>query len=339
MGDSDAKKYFEKALNYYKEKKFDLVEENLEFASKLAPDRISILENLVSIYFLNKKFTKSKKVIDRLKELGVENNKIDEIKFYVLKKLSKFDELFLFLKKKNYFKNINKKIFIISKLLYPSFFNDNKEIEKFRNNLIQNVNELDREENLNLSLDGDMIEPPIFNLSYDQHENLDLNTKIVKIFRKIYPGLNQSFKNKNENKKKIDVLFTGQINNYRKKIFSNIDKKIHVESILNYKTRDKLYNDSKILICLSKNNFQNKSSTNRTFLAIKKNIIPLIQKCLNEDQLDSFAFISETKYLNSNINKILNNYEKYYSIFQKKRYLALKKYNANKFEKKLKSFF
>ena len=339
MGDSDAKKYFEKALNYYKEKKFDLVEENLELALKLAPDRISILENLVSIYFLNKKFTKSKKVIDRLKELGVENNKIDEIKFYVLKKLSKFDELFLFLKKKNYFKNINKKIFIISKLLYPSFFKDNKEIEEFRNNLIQNVNELDREENLKLSLDGDMIEPPIFNLSYDQHENLDLNTKIVKIFRKIYPGLNQSFKNKNENKKKIDVLFTGQINNYRKKIFSNIDKKIHVESILNYKTRDKLYNDSKILICLSKNNFQNKSSTNRTFLAIKKNIIPLIQKCLNEDQLDSFAFISETKYLNSNINKILNNYEKYYSIFQKKRYLALKKYNANKFEKKLKSFF
>ncbi len=167
---------------------------------------------------------------------------------------------------------------------------------------------------------------------------------ICKKFKKKYifiPHLfdKKNFKNKNENKKKIDVLFTGQINNYRKKIFSNIDKKIHVESILNYKTRDKLYNDSKILICLSKNNFQNKSSTNRTFLAIKKNIIPLIQKCLNEDQLDSFAFISETKYLNSNINKILNNYEKYYSIFQKKRYLALKKYNANKFEKKLKSFF
>ena len=229
MSDIDAKKFFEKALEFYKVKKFDLVEENLELALKLAPDRISILENLVSIYFLNKKFTKSKKVIDRLKELGVENNKIDEIKFYVLKRLSKFDELFLFLKKKNYFKNINKKIFIISKLLYPSFFNDNKEIEEFRNNLIQNVNELDREENLKLSLDGDMIEPPIFNLSYDQHENLDLNTKIVKIFRKIYPGLNQSFKNKNENKKIrigfISAFFSNHtIGKLFKGIIFNLDK-------------------------------------------------------------------------------------------------------------------
>lgn len=229
MSDIDAKKFFEKALEFYKVKKFDLVEENLELALKLAPDRISILENLVSIYFLNKKFTKSKKVIDRLKELGVENNKIDEIKFYVLKRLSKFDELFLFLKKKNYFKNINKKIFIISKLLYPSFFNDNKEIEEFRNNLIQNLNELDREENLNLSLDGDMIEPPIFNLSYDQHENLDLNTKIVKIFRKIYPGLNQSFKNKNENKKIrigfISAFFSNHtIGKLFKGIIFNLDK-------------------------------------------------------------------------------------------------------------------
>ena len=67
MSDIDAKKFFEKALEFYKVKKFDLVEENLELALKLAPDRISILENLVSIYFLNKKFTKSKKVIDRLK--------------------------------------------------------------------------------------------------------------------------------------------------------------------------------------------------------------------------------------------------------------------------------
>ena len=109
MSDIDAKKFFDKALEFYKVKKFDLVEENLEFALKLAPDRISILENLVSIYFLNKKFTKSKEVIDRLKELGVENNKIDEIKFYVLKKLSKFDELFLFLKKKIILKILTKK--------------------------------------------------------------------------------------------------------------------------------------------------------------------------------------------------------------------------------------
>ncbi len=133
-------------------------------------------------------------------------------------------------------------------------------------------------------------------------------------------------------------MFTGQINNYRKNLISKINNKVHVEKIVNYKTRDKLYSKSKILICLSKNDFQNKSSTNRTFLAIKKNIIPLIQKCLNEDQLDKFAFITETNDLNNFINKILNNYEKYNDIFQKKRLFALSKYNALNFKKKLNNF-
>ena len=59
--------------------------------------------------------------------------------------------------------------------------------------------------------------------------------------------------------------------------------------------RDKLYNNSKILICLSKNQYQNKSSTNRTFLAIKKNVIPIIQKCKIEDQLDNFGFVVKLK--------------------------------------------
>ena len=42
MSDIDAKKFFEKALEYYKEKNFDLVEKNFEEAQKLAPNRTSI---------------------------------------------------------------------------------------------------------------------------------------------------------------------------------------------------------------------------------------------------------------------------------------------------------
>ena len=103
MSNTDAKKFFEKALNYYKEKKFDLVEENFEAALELAPERVSILENLASIYYLNKKFKKSEETINKLNKLQIENDKLDEIKFYVLKKLEKFDELFIFLKKKKLF--------------------------------------------------------------------------------------------------------------------------------------------------------------------------------------------------------------------------------------------
>ena len=58
MSDKDAKIFFEKALKFFNEKKFDLVEKNFEEALKLAPGRVSILENLASIYLINKKFVK-----------------------------------------------------------------------------------------------------------------------------------------------------------------------------------------------------------------------------------------------------------------------------------------
>ena len=211
MANTDAKKFFEKALNYYKEKKFDLVEENFEAALELAPERVSILENLASIYYLNKKFKKSEEAINKLNKLQIENDKLDEIKFYVLKKLEKFDELFIFLKKKNYFKDINKKIYITAKLLYPSFFNNVESIDESRFNLNKNIDELNLNKDLNLSLDGEMIDPPIFNLSYDQYENLNLNKKIVNVFRKIYPELNQDLKNKSKNlNKKIKIGFISE---------------------------------------------------------------------------------------------------------------------------------
>ena len=100
MPENEAKKFFEKAIGNYKNKKFDLAEKNFESALNLSPNRISILENLASIYFLNKKFNKADQVLTKLEEFSVDNNKLSEIKFYVLKKLNKHEELQELLKKK-----------------------------------------------------------------------------------------------------------------------------------------------------------------------------------------------------------------------------------------------
>ena len=51
MSDNDAKIFFEKALKFFKEKKFEKKKKNFEDALKLAPGRVSILENLASIFF------------------------------------------------------------------------------------------------------------------------------------------------------------------------------------------------------------------------------------------------------------------------------------------------
>ena len=226
MSDKDAKIFFEKALKFFKEKKFDLVEKNFEDALKLAPGRVSILENLASIYFINKKFEKSENALIQLDKKGVNNDKLDEIKFYVLKNLKKNRDLENFLKEKNYFKDKNKKIYINSKLLYPEFFSNDDEIIRARKNLENNINELNQSKDLDLKLDGEMLEPPIFNLSYDQYENLEINTKIVQILRKIYPEVNQNFKNKSTDKlnEKIKIGFISEFfsNHTIAKLFKGI---------------------------------------------------------------------------------------------------------------------
>ena len=226
MSDIDAKIFFEKALQFFNEKKFDLVEKNFEDALKLAPGRVSILENLASIYLINKKFEKSENALIQLDKKGVNNDKLDEIKFYVLKNLKKNHDLENFLKEKNYFKDKNKKIYINSKLLYPEFFSNDDEIIHARKNLEKNINELNQSKDLNLKLDGEMLDPPIFNLSYDQYENLEINTKIVQILRKIYPEVNQNYKNKSTDKlnEKIKIGFISEFfsNHTIAKLFKGI---------------------------------------------------------------------------------------------------------------------
>ena len=234
MSEIEAKKFFNKALEYYKEKKFDLVEKNFEKALELFPNRVSILENLASIYYINKKYKETEFTLKKLEKLESKNQKLDELKFYVLKKLKKYDELIIFLKNKNNFKDINKKIYVNAKLLYPFFFRDNEEIESSRANLEKNIDEIDND-NFTLKLEGEMIDPPIFNSSYDQYENLELNKKIVKILRKVYPILNQNLLSEQKNEKikigfiseffsnhTIGKLFKGLIFNLDKNKFDTI---------------------------------------------------------------------------------------------------------------------
>jgi len=277
MSENEAKKFFEKAIENYNEKKFDLAEKNFESALNLSPSRISILENLASIYLLNKKFKKSEEVLNKLKKLNVDNIKLSEIKFYVLKNLNKYEELKKFLEKKNYFKDINKKIFINSKLLYPSFFNNMSEIDDARSDLIRNIDELSKTKDINLSLDGEMLEPPIFNLSYDQYENIDLNSKIVGIYRKIYPELNQKFQIK-ENNQKIRIGFISEF-------FSN-------------HTIGKLFKG--IIFNLSDEKFEK-----FVFHSHKTDISPIYQEFLNAEKKTNIKNITLSKNFQKSVNQII----------------------------------
>ena len=124
-----------------------------------------------------------RKELDKLIELGI---KLPYIPFPIKtnKKLEKIKELKLYINENLNSKNLDEKYKIIKSFLYPNFFQDQNSIDKSREEFSQSLDYLTKENNIQLTLDKDTIDPPIFNLSYDQYENLKFNKKIVDLYRK-----------------------------------------------------------------------------------------------------------------------------------------------------------
>ena len=201
MSNDKAKKLFEKGINFYKEKKLDLAQDSFEEALKHSPDRPSILKNLALIHFFKKNYEKVNEILMNLENQNIDDKELYELKFKVLKNLNKFDELNFFLNKNVSFTKSNNYYHITHKLLYPDFFYTQEEIDKSRDDINRDLDEILNLSNVELDLDKNILEPPIFNLSYDQFNNLEINKKIVKVFRKIYPQLNKSFISGKKNSK------------------------------------------------------------------------------------------------------------------------------------------
>lgn len=235
MSDEKAKKLFEKGINFYKEKKLDLAQDSFEEALKYSPDRPSILKNLALIHFFKKDYEKVNEILINLENQNIDDKELYELKFKVLKNLNKYDELNFFLDKNISFTKSNNYYYISHKLLYPNFFFSQEEIDKSRDDIDKNLDEILSLSNVELNLDKNILDPPIFNLSYDQFNNLEINKKIVKVFRKVYPQLNKSLITGKKNKKikigffseffsnhTIGKLFKGLIFKLDKSIFEII---------------------------------------------------------------------------------------------------------------------
>tara|TARA_B110000114_G_C14945798_1_gene338271 strand:+ start:140 stop:745 length:606 start_codon:yes stop_codon:yes gene_type:complete len=201
MSDIEAKILFEEGIKYFNEKNIYLAEEKFEKALILSPDRISILENLAKVYYLRKSYHKSENLLRKLIELGKDSLEIFNLKFKVLKKLEKFKELKEHIEDNLNTKKLDSKYKIIKNFIYPNFFEDQNEIDQTRNEFKKSISYLESINDIKLTIEKDIIDPPIFNISYDQYENLELNKKIVNLYRNFFPQLNQAFKQKKKMKK------------------------------------------------------------------------------------------------------------------------------------------
>ena len=212
MSDIESKKLFLEGIEHFSKKDFLLAEDKFEKALILSPDRISILENLAKVYYLNNNYYKSENLLNRLIKLGKDSLEIFRLKFKVLKKLEKFKELKLYIEENLNTKKLNLKYKIIKNFIYPNFFESQNEIDRTRVEFKKSINDLEDISDIKLTIEKDTIDPPIFNISYDQYENLELNKKIVNLYRKFYPQLNQVLNQKKKNKK-IKIGFISEFFN------------------------------------------------------------------------------------------------------------------------------
>ena len=134
---------------------------------------------------------------------------------------------------------------------------------------------MEKENDIKLKIDSDLIDPPIFYISYDRYENLSINKKIVNLYRKFYPELNQSHITKEKNDKiKIGFLsefFTNHtIGKLYKGIIFNLNPKkfdvfiFHSQNTIKSKRHTEFW-ESEILLNIHNiilpNNFSEKVKT------------------------------------------------------------------------------
>lgn len=199
MSEIEAKKIFEEAILKFQSKEYISAKNLFEEALKIFPDRSSILENLAITYFFVKEYKNCEKVLDQLEALNIKKNNLYELRFKIYLAQFEYEKIKKFINKHKSFVDSNKKIKLYSKLLYPRVFKDQNEIDNERKEFVKKLEDINNE--FKLDINKTKINPPIFNLSYDQYNSYEINKKVVHTYRKIYPDLNQDVSNNLKNKK------------------------------------------------------------------------------------------------------------------------------------------
>jgi len=186
-----AKKNFEEGIKFFQKKDFKKAQIYFEKTLEVAPNSSPTLENLSKSYLETRDYEKAEKILKHFISLNKENDLIAyKLLYEIYSTLNKYDELRNLTKtaiNKNKFDN---EFQLKSRLFYPSFFNSLEEIDEIRKKFTDEVEKLIQNEKIpNLDLSEKLFKPPNFELSYDGYDNLEINKKLIKLYNKIYPGL------------------------------------------------------------------------------------------------------------------------------------------------------
>ena len=228
------KKNFEEGIKFFQKKDFKKAQFYFEKTLEVAPNSSPTLENLSKSYLETGDYDKAEKILKYFISLNKEDDQIAyKLLYDIYSTLNKYDEL------KNLTKTaINKNKFdnefqLKSSLFYPSFFNSLEEIDEIRKKFTDEVEKLIQNEKVpNLDLSEKLFQPPNFKLSYDGYDNLEINKKLIKLYKKIYPGLESIGEYSFSKNEKIKIGFISEFfsDHTIAKLFKGIIYKLNKEN-------------------------------------------------------------------------------------------------------------
>ena len=205
---TNAETLFKKGVESFRAKNFIESEKIFLELKKFYPTNKDILKNLSICFFQNKKFEECENIIKNMIDLGFKERKLIEYLLLVLKKQDNVKEILNLIHSEK--ENINPKYRLLEKFERPAISMDVNEIEDYRKKSLEKIDNQLSEKNLNLDVDQQFLDPPLFYYSYDNKNNLELSKKLNLLFRNSYPDLNQKFSINYTDNEKIKIGFVSK---------------------------------------------------------------------------------------------------------------------------------
>ena len=205
-----ADELFKIAYSHLQKKEFVKSTQLFEKLLKDYPDNLSLLRNISHAYAFSGAFQKAEESIKKMIKIKPDEPFAYQFLASVLKSQDKITEMIKIVNEGLEKNLINKKWEFQKKLLSPLIAGDKKEIDDYRKKIEKGLDEIINSD-IKLDYDNDqVISPPFFELTYTDKDNLELNKKMVKAFRKIYQPLNHKISINQKLKDKIKIGFISE---------------------------------------------------------------------------------------------------------------------------------
>ena len=210
MNKYTADELFKIAYNHLKKKEFEKSIYLFEKLLKDFPNNLSILRNISHAYAFSGAFQKAEESIKKIIRIKPDEPFAYQTLASVLKNQDKIEKTIKIIDeglKKNL---INKKWEVQKKMLSPLIASDKKEIDDYRQKINKGLDEVINSD-IKLEYDNDqIISPPLFELTYTDKDNLEVNKKMVKALKKIYQPLNHKITINKKTNDKIKIGFISE---------------------------------------------------------------------------------------------------------------------------------